>query len=161
MMNIQKTEEKSRYYLSTDPANLTIPLYKFEQILFKLSKNHHPSKNLYKIYGIHDKYMKVFDDRSCFNYRIKKITTTKQNNVILHKIIQQQIHCDDFSGLLKYPVEELYQEIFFALNESINLVFSKMTDINTNTEQYSIYFEQKKGFFHQSIDQFIDLTDIS
>jgi len=160
-MNIQKTEEKTRFYLSSDPSDLTIPLYKFEQILFKLSKTHHPSKNLYKIYGIHDKYMKVFDDGSCFNYCIKKITTFKQNKVILQKIIQQQIHCDDFAGLLKYQVEELYQTIFFALNESINLVFSKMMNINTKKEQYTVYFEQKKGNSNQSIEQFLDLVDIS
>jgi hypothetical protein len=160
-MNIQKTEEKTRFYLSTDPANLTIPLYKFEQILFKLSKTHHPNKNLYKIYGIRDKYMKVFDDGSCFNYCIKKITTTKQNLVILHKIIQQQIHGDDFSGLLKYPIEEIYQEICFTLNESINLVFSKMTDINSKQDKYTIYFEQKKSNSQQTIEQFLDLVDIS
>jgi hypothetical protein len=160
-MNIQKTEEKTRFYLSTDPANLTIPLYKFEQILFKLSKTHHPSKNLYKIYGINDKYMKVFDDGSCFNYCIKKITTAKQNRVILLRIIQQQIHGDDFSGLLKYPVEEIYQEIFFPLNESINLVFSKMTDINSKLDKYTVFFEQKKGFSNQSIEKFLDLVDTS
>ena len=160
-MNIQKTEEKTRFYLSTDPANLTIPLYKFEQILFKLSKTHHPSKNLYKIYGINDNYMKVFDDGSCFNYCIKKITTAKQNRVILLRIIQQQIHGDDFSGLLKYPVEEIYQEIFFPLNESINLVFSKITDINSKLDKYTVFFEQKKGFSNQSIEKFLDLVDIS
>jgi len=160
-MTIQKTEEKTRFYLSTTPTNLTIPLYKFEQILFKLSKTHHPSKNLYKIYGINDKYMKVFDDGSCFNYCIKKTTTSKQNQVILQRIIQQQIHGDDFAGLLKYPVEELYQEIFFPLNESINLVFSRMMDINTKNEQYTVFFEQKKGFSNQSIEQFLDLVDIS
>jgi len=160
-MTIQKTEEKTRFYLSTTPANLTIPLYKFEQILFKLSKTHHPSKNLYKIYGINDKYMKVFDDGSCFNYCIKKTSTSKQNQVILQRIIQQQIHGDDFAGLLKYPVEELYQEIFFPLNESINLVFSRMMDINTKNEQYTVFFEQKKGFSNQSIEQFLDLVDIS
>ncbi len=160
-MTIQKTEEKTRFYLSTNPTNLTIPLYKFEQILFKLSKTHHPSKNLYKIYGINDKYMKVFDDGSCFNYCIKKTTTSKQNQVILQRIIQQQIHGDDFSGLLKYPVEELYQEIFFHLNESINLVFAKMTDINTKKEKYTVFFEQKKGFSNQSIEQFLYLVDIS
>ena len=160
-MNIQKTEEKTRYYVSTTPADLTIPLYKFEQILFNIPKIHHPNKNLYKIYGIHDKYMKVFDDGSCFNYCIKKITTTKQDKVVLHKIIQQQIHGDDFAGLLKYSVEELYQEIYYTLNESINLVFSKMMDINTKTEHYSIYFEQKKGNSQQSIEQFLNLVDIS
>jgi len=160
-MNIQKTEEKTRFYLSTDPTNLTIPLYKFEQILFKLSKTHHPSKNLYKIYGINDKYMKVFDDGSCFNYCIKKITTAKQNRVILLRIIQQQIHGDDFSGLLKYPVEEIYQEIFFPLNESINIVFSKITDINSKLDKYTVFFEQKKGFSNQSIEKFLDLVDIS
>ena len=160
-MNIQKTEEKNRFYLSSDPSDLTIPLYKFEQILFKLSKTHHPSKNLYKIYGINDKYMKVFDDGSCFNYCIKKITTSKQEKVILHKIIQQQIHSDDFAGFLKYPVEELYQEIFFTLNESINLVFSKMMDINTKTEKYYIYFEKKKSNTQQTIEPFLDLVDIS
>lgn len=160
-MTIQKTEEKTRFYLSTTPIDLTIPLYKFEQILFKLSKTHHPSKNLYKIYGINDKYMKVFDDGSCFNYCIKKTTTSKQNQVILQRIIQQQIHGDDFSGLLKYPVEELYQEIFFHLNESINLVFAKMTDINTKKEKYTVFFEQKKGFSNQSIEQFLYLVDIS
>ena len=160
-MNIQKTEEKTRFYLSSDPSDLTIPLYKFEQILFKLSKTHYPSKNLYKIYGINDKYMKVFDDGSCFNYCIKKITTSKQEKVILHKIIQQQIHSDDFAGFLKYPVEELYQEIFFTLNESINLVFSKMMDINTKTEKYYIYFEKKKSNTQQTIEPFLDLVDIS
>ena len=160
-MTIQKTEEKTRFYLSSDPANLTIPLYKFEQILFKLSKTHHPSKNLYKIYGINDKYMKVFDDGSCFNYCIKKTTTSKQNQVVVRKIIQQQIHGDDFSGLLKYPVEDLNQDIFFPLNESINLVFCKTTDINTKKEQYTVFFEQKKGFSNQSIEQFLDLVDIS
>jgi len=160
-MNIQKTEEKTRFYLSTNPANLTIPLYKFEQLLFKLSKTHHPSKNLYKIYGINDKYMKVFDDGSCFNYCIKKTTTSKQNQVIIQKVIQQQIHGDDFSGLLKYPTEELYQEIFFPLNESINLVFCKTTDINKKNDNYTVYFEQKKGFSNQSIAQFLDLVDIS
>ncbi len=160
-MNIQKTEEKTRYYVSTTPADLTVPLYKFEQILFNIPKIHHPNKNLYKIYGIHDKYMKVFDDGSCFNYCIKKITTTKQDKVVLQKIIQQQIHGDDFSGLLKYSVEELYQEIYYSLNESVNLVFSKMIDINTKTEHYSIYFEQKKGNSQQSIEQFLDLVDIS
>jgi hypothetical protein len=160
-MNIQKTEEKNRFYLSSDPSDLTIPLYKFEQILFKLSKTHHPSKNLYKIYGINDKYMKVFDDGSCFNYCIKKITTMKQYKVILQKIIQQQIHSDDFAGFLKYTVEELYQEIFFTLNESINLVFSKMIDINTKTEKYYIYFEKKKSNSQQTIEQFLDLVDIS
>ena len=160
-MTIQKTEEKTRFYLSTDPTNLTIPLYKFEQILFKLSKTHHPSKNLYKIYGINDKYMKVFDDGSCFNYCIKKITTAKQNRVILLRIIQQQIHGDDFSGLLKYPVEEIYQEIFFPLNESINIVFSKITDINSKLDKYTVFFEQKKGFSNQSIEKFLDLVDIS
>jgi hypothetical protein len=160
-MTIQKTEEKTSFYLSSDPANLTIPLYKFEQILFKLSKTHHPSKNLYKIYGINNKYMKVFDDGSCFNYCIKKTTTSKQNQVVVRKVIQQQIHGDDFAGFLKYPVEELYQEIFFPLNESINLVFCKMTDINTKNEQYIVFFEQKKGFSNQSIEQFLDLVDIS
>jgi hypothetical protein len=160
-MNIQKTEEKTRFYLSSDPSDLTIPLYKFEQILFKLSKTHHPSKNLYKIYGINDKYMKVFDDGSCFNYCIKKITTMKQYKVILQKIIQQQIHSDDFAGFLKYTVEELYQEIFFTLNESINLVFSKMIDINTKTDKYYIYFEKKKSNSQQTIEQFLDLVDIS
>jgi hypothetical protein len=160
-MNIQKTEEKNRFYLSSDPSDLTIPLYKFEQILFKLSKTHHPSKNLYKIYGINDKYMKVFDDGSCFNYCIKKITTMKQYKVILQKIIQQQIHSDDFAGFLKYPVEELYQDIFFSLNESINLVFTKMIDINTKTEKYYIYFEKKKSNSQQTIEQFLDLVDIS
>lgn len=160
-MNIQKTEEKTRYYVSTITADLTIPLYKFEQILFNIPKTHHPNKNLYKIYGIHDKYMKVFDDGSCFNYCIKKITTTKQDKVVLQKIIQQQIHSDDFAGLLKYSVEEIYQEIYYALNESINLVFSKMMDINTKTEHYSIYFEKKKGISQQSIEQFLDLVDIS
>ena len=160
-MNIQKTEEKTRFYLSTDPTNLTIQLYKFEQILFKLSKTHHPSKNLYKIYGINDKYMKVFDDGSCFNYCIKKTTTSKQNQVVVRKVIQQQIHGDDFSGLLKYPVEDLNQDIFFPLNESINLVFCKTTDINTKKEQYTVFFEQKKGFSNQSIEQFLDLVDIS
>jgi hypothetical protein len=160
-MNIQKTEEKTRFYLSSDTSNLTIPLYKFEQILFKLSKTHHPSKNLYKIYGITDKYMKVFDDGSCFNYCIKKITTSKQDNVILHKIIQQQIHSDDFAGFLKYSVEELYQEIFFTLNESINLVFSKMMDINTKIDKYYIYFEKKKSNSQQTIEPFLDLVDIS
>ncbi len=160
-MNIQKTEEKTRYYVSTTPADLTVPLYKFEQILFNIPKIHHPNTTLYKIYGIHDKYMKVFDDGSCFNYCIKKITTTKQDKVVLQKIIQQQIHGDDFSGLLKYSVEELYQEIYYSLNESVNLVFSKMIDINTKTEHYSIYFEQKKGNSQQSIEQFLDLVDIS
>lgn len=160
-MNIQKTEEKTRFYLSTDPTNLTIPLYKFEQILFKLSKTHHPSKNLYKIYGINDKYMKVFDDGSCFNYCIKKTTISKQNQVVVRKVIQQQIHGDDFSGLLKYPVEDLNQDIFFSLNESINLVFCKTTDINTKKEQYTVFFEQKKWFSNQSIEQFLDLVDIS
>lgn len=160
-MNIQKTEEKTRFYLSSDSTNLTIPLYKFEQILFKLSKTNHPSKNLYKIYGIRDKYMKVFDDGSCFNYCIKKITAIKQEKVVLQKIIQQQIHGDDFAGFLKYTVEELYQEIFFPLNESINLVFSKIVDINTKQDKYCIYFEQKKGFSNQSIEQFLDLVDIS
>ena len=160
-MTIQKTEEKTRFYLSSDPANLTIPLYKFEQILFKLSKTHHPSKNLYKIYGIKDKYMKIFDDGSCFNYCIKKTTTSKQEKVILQKIIQQQIHGDDFAGFLKYPVEELYQEIFFPLNESINLVFCKIMDINTKNEYYVVFFEQKKVFSNQSIEQFLDLVDIS
>jgi len=160
-MNIQKTEEKTRYYVSITPADLTIPLYKFEQILFNIPKTYHPNKNLYKIYGIHDKYMKVFDDGSCFNYCIKKITTTKQDKVVLQKIIQQQIHGDDFAGLLKYSVEELYQEIYYTLNESINLVFSKMMDINTRTEHYSIYFEQKKGNSQQSIEQFLDLVDTS
>ena len=160
-MTIQKTEEKTRFYLSTDPTNFTIPLYKFEQILFKLSKTHHPSKNLYKIYGINDKYMKVFDDGSCFNYCIKKTTTTKQNRVILQRIIQQQIHGDDFSGLVKYQTEELYQEIFFPLNESINIVFAKMTDINSKNDKYTVFFEQKKGFSNQSIEKFLDLTDIS
>ena len=160
-MTIQKTEEKTRFYLSSDPANLTIPLYKFEQMLFKLSKTHHPSKNLYKIYGINDKYMKVFDDGSCFNYCIKKTTTSKQNQVVVRKVIQQQIHGDDFSGLLKYPVEDLNQDIFFPLNESINLVFCKTTDINTKKEQYTVFFEQKKGFSNQSIEQFLDLVDIS
>ena len=160
-MNIQKTEEKTRFYLSSDSTNLTIPLYMFEQILFKLSKTHHPSKNLYKIYGINDKYMKVFDDGSCFNYCIKKTTTSKQNQVVVRKVIQQQIHGDDFSGLLKYPVEDLNQDIFFPLNESINLVFCKTTDINTKKEQYTVFFEQKKGFSNQSIEQFLDLVDIS
>ena len=160
-MTIQKTEEKTRFYLSSDPANLTIPLYKFEQMLFKLSKTHHPSKNLYKIYGINDKYMKVFDDGSCFNFCIKKTTTSKQNQVVVRKVIQQQIHGDDFSGLLKYPVEDLNQDIFFPLNESINLVFCKTTDINTKKEQYTVFFEQKKGFSNQSIEQFLDLVDIS
>jgi hypothetical protein len=160
-MNIQKTEEKNRFYLSSDPTNLTIPLYKFEQILFKLSKTHHPSKNLYKIYGINDKFMKIFDDGSCFNYCIKKITTSKQNLVILQKIIQQQIHGDDFAGFLKYPIEELYQEILFPLNESISLVFLKIIDINTKQEKYYIYFEKKKSNSQQTIEQFLDLVDIS
>jgi len=160
-MNIQKTEEKTRYYVSITTTDLTIPLYKFEKILFNIPKTYHPNKNLYKIYGINDKYMKVFDDGSCFNYCIKKITATKQDKIVLQKIIQQQIHGDDFAGLLKYSVEELYQEIYYALNESINLVFSKMIDINTKNEYYSIYFEQKKGNLQSSIEQFIDLVDIS
>ena len=105
--------------------------------------------------------MKVFDDGSCFNYCIKKITAIKQEKVVLQKIIQQQIHGDDFAGFLKYTVEELYQEIFFPLNESINLVFSKIVDINTKQDKYCIYFEQKKGFSNQSIEQFLDLVDIS
>jgi len=47
------------------------------------------------------------------------------------------------------------------LNESLNIIFSKMIDINTKNEYYSVYFEQKKGNFQQSIEQFLDLVDIS
>lgn len=152
-MMIQKTEEKIRYYLSNNQDDFTLPIYKFEEILYDFTKksNIKPNKNSYKIYSIFDKYMKIFDDGSCFNYCIRSNEYKKNKYFIGNKIIQQQIHGDEFPGLKTYKTEENYQEIYFKINDKFNLVFLKIIDSNKNNI-YMIYFEQKIGSAFTELD---------
>ena len=148
-------EEKYKYYLSNlsskkdehENFNFSIPISLFEEILKEFTEKF-PTvisiKNGHKLYGIHNKYFKIFQDGSCFGYVITSNTLQKLENYWEFSQKTQQILNDDFAGFKTYWVEELYEDIIFKCTEEIQIIFSKMTDIPRNYCEYSIYFESKK-----------------
>jgi len=147
-----KTEIKTRYYFlnkSTNPKiiDFTLSISHFEEILKSYLESNtgiEPVKNSYKLYGINNKYFKVFLDGSCFGYTIKNSEFKIHPNMIEQKIIQQQIYNDEFPGLKVYWVEEFHEEIIFKLDDCHHLVFCKSNDIPRNIQQYSIFLDIKK-----------------
>lgn len=145
-------EEKYKYYLThTESSNgsidFSICVSQFEEIL-KEFVDRFPTipsiKNGNKLYGIHNKFFKIFQDGSCYGYIITENSIQKYDNIVEHSQKTQQILNDDFAGFKTYWVEELYEDIVFKSSEEIQIIFSKMTDIPRNYCEYSIYFESKK-----------------
>jgi hypothetical protein len=148
-------EEKYKYYLSNlsskkdehEIFNFSIPISLFEEILKEFTEKF-PTvlsiKNGHKLYGINNKFFKIFQDGSCFGYVITSNILEKLENYWEFSQKTQQILNDDFAGFKTYWVEELYEDIIFKCTEEIQIIFSKMTDIPRNYCEYSIYFESKK-----------------
>ena len=150
-------EEKFKYYLSNlglesrdgDHQNFdfSIPISQFEEILKEFTEKF-PTitavKNGHKLYGIHNKFFKIFQDGSCYGYVISSNTIEKFEGYWEFSQKTQQILNDDFAGFKTYWVEELYEDIVFKCSEEIQIIFSKMTDIPRKYSEYSIYFESKK-----------------
>jgi hypothetical protein len=151
-------EEKYKYYLSYrdfqqgelgEPKNFnfSIPISQFEEILKEFIEKFPtiPSiKNGHKLYAIHNKFFKIFQDGSCYGYVISSNTLEKLEDYWEYSQKTQQILNDDFAGFKTYWVEELYEDIVFKCTEEIQIIFSKMTDIPRNYCEYSVYFESKK-----------------
>ena len=150
-------EEKYKYYLDHiglesrdgDHQNFdfSIPISQFEEILKKFTEKF-PTisavKNGHKLYGIHNKFFKIFQDGSCYGYFIASNSLEKLEGYWEFSQKTQQILNDDFAGFKTYWVEELYEDIVFKCSEEIQIIFSKMTDIPRKYSEYSIYFESKK-----------------
>jgi len=150
-------EEKFKYYLSNiglesrdgDNQNfdLSIPISLFEETLKEFTEKF-PTitavKNGHKLYGIHNKFFKIFQDGSCYGYIVSSNTLEKLEDYWEFSQKTQQILNDDFAGFKTYWVEELYEDIVFKCSEEIQIIFSKMTDIPRKYTEYSIYFESKK-----------------
>ncbi len=148
-------EEKFKYYLSHRDSligdhqnfDFSVPISQFEEILKEFTEKF-PTitvvKNGHKLYGIHNKYFKIFQDGSCYGYVITSNTLEKFEGYWEIYQKTQQILNDDFAGFKTYWVEELYEDIVFKCSEEIQIIFSKMTDIPRKYSEYSIYFESKK-----------------
>jgi hypothetical protein len=148
-------EEKFKYYLSHRDSligdlqnfDFSIPISQFEEILKEFTEKFPAitvAKNGHKLYGIHNKYFKIFQDGSCYGYVISSNTIEKFEGYWEFSQKTQQILNDDFAGFKTYWVEELYEDIVFKCSEEIQIIFSKMTDIPRKYSEYSIYFESKK-----------------
>jgi hypothetical protein len=148
-------EEKYKYYLSHRDSligdlqnfDFSMPISIFEEILKEFTEKY-PTitavKNGHKLYGINNKFFKIFQDGSCYGYVITSNTLEKLENYWEFSQKTQQILNDDFAGFKTYWVEELYEDIVFKCTEEIQIIFSKMTDIPRKYCEYSIYFESKK-----------------
>jgi len=150
-------EEKFKYYLSNNGLesrdgdnqnfDLSIPISLFEETLKEFTEKF-PTitavKNGHKLYGIHNKFFKIFQDGSCYSYIVSSNTLEKLEDYWEFSQKTQQILNDDFAGFKTYWVEELYEDIVFKCSEEIQIIFSKMTDIPRKYTEYSIYFESKK-----------------
>ena len=127
--------------------DLSIPVSQFEEILKEFTEKY-PTitavKNGHKLYGIHNKNFKIFQDGSCYGYVITSNTLDKLDDYWEFSQKTQQILNDDFAGFKTYWVEELYEDIVFKCTEEIQIIFSKMRDIPRKYCEYSIYFESKK-----------------
>lgn len=142
----QKIEEKTKYFFNNGTLDFSINIGQFEEYLFNFTSSFpdlKPSKNGYKLYGIDNKYFKIFQDGSCYGYIILKNSIQQMDKFVEHKQKTQQIYNDDFAGLKDYWIEEIYEEIIFKPTEDAQIVFSKMKDIPRNIDQYCIYIEPK------------------
>jgi len=148
-------EEKFKYYLSHRDSldgdlqnfDFSIPISQFEEILKEFTEKFPAitvAKNGHKLYGINNKFFKIFQDGSCYGYLISSNTIEKLEGYWEFSQKTQQILNDDFAGFKTYWVEELYEDIVFKCSEEIQIIFSKMTDIPRKYCEYSIYFESKK-----------------
>jgi len=147
-------EEKYKYYLSRtgiknehENFNFSIPISQFEEILKEFTEKFPTitsAKNGHKLYGINNKYFKIFQDGSCYGYIITSNTLEELEEYWEFSQKTQQILNDDFAGFKTYWVEELYEDIIFKCSEEIQIIFSKMTDIPRKYCEYSLYFESKK-----------------
>jgi len=146
-----KVEEKVKYYFNNKSENpnyydFSIPINEFEELLkIMLNYSQSPYRNSFKLYGINNKFFKIFQDGSCFGYSIKKQEIQQMGIFYQSKITQQQIYNDDFAGLKIYWVEEFYEEIVFKLDDYMNLVFSKQTDIPRQIVEYCVFLEAKNA----------------
>lgn len=144
-----KVEEKVKYFINNNSTELgyydfSMQINEFEELLrVMLNYSQSPYRNSFKLYGINNKFFKIFHDGSCFGYYIKKQEINKIGNFYQSKITQQQIYNDDFAGLKTYWVEESYEEIVFKLDEQMSLIFSKQTDIPRQVVEYSVFLEPK------------------
>jgi len=159
-----KIDEKFKYYfynksLNGDCMDFSIPINEFEELL-KIALTVcqvSPFKNSFKLYGINNKFFKIFQDGSCFGYNLRKQEIQKMDTYFLSKITQNQIYNDDFAGLKTYWVEEHYEEIVFKLDDQMNLVFSKMLDIPRSYTEYSFFLEPKNG--NHDIRKYLKLVE--
>ena len=135
-----KMEEKYKYYFKHSESgngnlDFSIPISQFEDILQEFVAKYPrlvSIKNGHKLYGIHNKFFKIFQDGSCYGYIITDDSFQKIDNYIEVKQTTQQIYNDDFAGFKQYWVEELYEEIVFNFSDEIQIIFSKITDIPRN-----------------------------
>lgn len=142
----QKIEQKCKYFFTNQSTNFSINIGKFEEILKNYSdfSQQTPAKNGYKLYGINNKFFKIFQDGSCYGFTVIRNEINNVDGFSEHKQTNQQIYNDDFAGLKTYWIEEIYEEIIYKLGEDAQIVFAKMYDVPRNIEQYSLYLEIKK-----------------
>lgn len=141
-----KIEEKIKFFFNNGTNDFSINIGQFEDALHKFTASFpdlKPSKNGYKLYGINNKYFKIFQDSSCYGYIILNNTIQTKNKFVELKQKTQQIFNDDFAGLKNYWIEEVYEEIIFKPTDDAQIVFVKMKDIPRNIDQYCIYVEPK------------------
>ena len=140
----KKTETKSRFYFKNGSLNFAISLSQFENILYNFIKENpdwKSHKNGHKLYGYDNKFFKIFQDGSCYGFIVKENKLIENGIFVENQITTQQIYNDDFAGLQKYWVEEVYEEIIFKKDDKTQITFSKMQDSNRDFCQYCINVE--------------------
>jgi len=146
-----KLEEKIRFFFKNNSRDkkindFTISIGEFEYLLKNfIEKNQQitPLKNSYKLYGIDNKFFKIYHDGSCYGYTIKEQELVDLgDNLYRNRLSKIQIYNDDFPGLKTYWVEEIYEEIIFKIAD-YSVIFSKYLDVPRDKDQYSIFIETK------------------
>jgi len=146
-----KTEEKIRYYFNNKSVekkclDFSMNICEFEDCLknfIDMNADITSYKNWYKVYGINNKFLKIYQDGSCFCYTVRNNAISEvSDNLFIQVTSTAQIYNDDFPGLKNYWTEEIYEEIVFKINE-INLIFCKFIDVPRDIVQYSVYLEPK------------------
>jgi hypothetical protein len=120
---------------SNNLYDFSIPIDLFENILFSLKdsgiKNR---KNSFVIYQDQNKYLKIFQDGSCFCYKINKSNITKssiknvESDVYSSYFVNTNIASiknDDFSNKKDYNNITKYSQIIFSPSNNFELIFER------------------------------------
>ena len=152
------TEQKIIFELSDE--NITIDI--FENILYNLQKNstYKNRKNFSVIYEDNNKYLKIFQDGSCFCFKILKQNKEKlsndKNDFIPYNVqtTTQLLKNDDFPNKIKYDNISKNYQIIFTLPNNNELIFEK---IISNKIEYKIYAKIKEN---KEIDKILDCLSL-